>query len=81
MLALGARLDEIELTVGQVCRAAGISKMQLDYWTHKARIPTKGKKQRLYDVESLRTIMLIKQSLASGRTLAGAVAALPARRS
>ena len=25
---------------------AGISKMQSDYWTNKAQIPTKGRKQR-----------------------------------
>ena len=36
-------LDKIELYLGQVCQIAGISKMQLDYWTNKAQIPTKGK--------------------------------------
>ena len=43
-------LDKIELYLGQVCAIAGISKMQLDYWTNKAQIPTKGKKQRIYDM-------------------------------
>ena len=76
VLELGARFEAIELTVGQVCRVAGISKMQLDYWTIKARIPTRGNKQRLYDLTSLRTILEIKRSLASGRTLAAAIAAL-----
>ena len=74
---LGAQLELLQLTVGQVCRVAGISKMKLDYWTIKARIPTEGRKQRLYGLEALRTILLIKRSLASGRTLAAAIAGLP----
>ena len=40
----------LELTLGQVCQVAGISKMQLDYWTQKAEIPTHGRKQRTYDM-------------------------------
>ena len=40
---LSEHLDKIELYLGQVCQIAGISKMQLDYWTNKAQIPTKGK--------------------------------------
>jgi DNA-binding transcriptional MerR regulator len=80
VIALGGRIDTLELTVGQVCRTAGVSKQQLDYWTLKARIPTLGNKQRLYDLASLKTILQIKQSLASGRTLAATIAALPARR-
>jgi len=40
-------LDKIELYLGQVCAIAGISKMQLDYWTNKAQIPTKGKEKGL----------------------------------
>ena len=43
---IAAHLDRVELYLGQVCRLAGISKMQLDYWTNKAQIPTSGKKQR-----------------------------------
>ena len=77
VIHLDARFDLLQLTVGQVCRVAGISKMKLDYWTIKARIPTQGNKQRLYDLEALKTILLIKRSLASGHTLAAAVAALP----
>ena len=79
VIGLGARLETLDFTVGQVCRVAGISKMQLNYWTIKARIPTKGNKQRLYDIASLRTILLIKQSRANGRTLAAAIAVLPAQ--
>ena len=79
VIHLDARFDLLRLTVGQVCRVAGISKMKLDYWTIKARIPTEGNKQRLYDLEALKTILLIKRSLESGRTLAGAIAALPGR--
>ena len=79
LIELDGRLDGLQLTVGQVCRVAGISKMKLDYWTIKARIPTEGKVQRLYELDALKTILLIKRSLASGRTLAAAIAALPVR--
>src|SRR5436190_1798883 len=50
---LSEHLDKVELYLGQVCQIAGISKMQLDYWTNKAQIPTKGKKQRIYDIDEL----------------------------
>ncbi len=50
---LSEHLDKVELYLGQVCQIAGISKMQLDYWTNKAQIPTKGKKQRIYDIDAL----------------------------
>ena len=50
---LAEHLEKIELYLGQVCQIAGISKMQLDYWTNKAQIPTKGKKQRIYDIGAL----------------------------
>ena len=56
---LAQHLDKVELYLGQVCQIAGISKMQLDYWTNKAQIPTKGKKQRIYDIDALETVMLI----------------------
>ncbi|OLE19550.1 MAG: hypothetical protein AUG88_00580 [Actinobacteria bacterium 13_1_20CM_4_68_12] len=36
---LSEHLDKVELYLGQVCQIAGISKMQLDYWTNKAQIP------------------------------------------
>src|ERR1041384_1988602 len=58
---LAEHLDKVELYLGQVCQIAGISKMQLDYWTNKAQIPTKGKKQRIYDMDALETVTLIKQ--------------------
>jgi hypothetical protein len=38
---LAEHLDKVELYLGQVCQIAGISKMQLDYWTNKAQIPTR----------------------------------------
>ena len=68
-------LDRVELYLGQVCRLAGISKMQLDYWTNKAQIPTKGKKQRIYDRDAIETVMLIKQGKDKGMSLAAAIAA------
>jgi DNA-binding transcriptional MerR regulator len=69
------RLDKLELYLGQVCRIAGISKMQLDYWTNKAQIPTKGRKQRIYDLDALETVMLIKQGKDKGLNLGAAIEA------
>jgi DNA-binding transcriptional MerR regulator len=70
---MAAHLDRLELYLGQVCRLAGISKMQLDYWTNKAQIPTKGKKQRIYDLDAIETVMLIKQGKDKGLNLAAAI--------
>jgi DNA-binding transcriptional MerR regulator len=70
---LSAHLDKVELYLGQVCRLAGISKMQLDYWTNKAQIPTKGKKQRIYDMDAVETVMLIKQGKDKGLNLGAAI--------
>jgi DNA-binding transcriptional MerR regulator len=72
---LSEHLDKVELYLGQVCQIAGISKMQLDYWTNKAQIPTKGKKQRIYDIEALETVMLIKQAKDKGLNLGAAIEA------
>jgi hypothetical protein len=66
-------LGKVELYLGQVCQIAGISKMQLDYWTNKAHIPTKGKKQRIYDIDALETVMLIKQAKDKGLNLGAAI--------
>ena len=70
---LSDHLDKVELYLGQVCQIAGISKMQLDYWTNKAQIPTKGKKQRIYDIEALVLVMLIKQAKDKGLNLTAAI--------
>ena len=67
------RLSGIDLYLGQVCQVAGISKMQLDYWTNKAQIPTKGKKQRIYDMDSVELVMLIKQAKDKGLNLGAAI--------
>jgi DNA-binding transcriptional MerR regulator len=72
---LADHLTKVELYLGQVCQIAGISKMQLDYWTNKAQIPTKGKKQRIYDVDALETVMLIKQAKDKGLNLGAAIEA------
>ena len=72
---LSEHLDKLELYLGQVCQIAGISKMQLDYWTNKAQIPTKGKKQRIYDIDALETVMLIKQAKDKGLNLGAAIEA------
>jgi hypothetical protein len=66
-------LAKVELYLGQVCQIAGISKMQLDYWTNKAQIQTKGKKQRIYDINALETVMLIKQAKDKGLNLGAAI--------
>ena len=47
--------------------------MQLDYWTNKAQIPTKGKKQRIYDIDAVETVMLIKQGKDKGLNLSTAI--------
>src|SRR5438132_4645866 len=77
-LDLPAHLEKLELQLGQVCQIAGISKMQLDYWTTKARIPTKGRKQRIYDMDALETVMLIKQAKDKGLNLSAAIEAAEA---
>ena len=56
-----SRLDQLDLYLGQVCAVAGISKMQLDYWTTKAGIETRGRKQRTYDMHSVELVMLISR--------------------
>jgi DNA-binding transcriptional MerR regulator len=68
-------LRKLQLTLGQVCRVAGISRTQLDYWTTKARIATKGKKQRLYDLDALEMVLLIKQGKGKGLSLQAAIEA------
>jgi DNA-binding transcriptional MerR regulator len=70
---IAQHLGKVELYLGQVCQIAGISKMQLDYWTNKAQIPTKGKKQRIYDIDALETVMLIKQAKDKGLNLGAAI--------
>jgi len=72
---LAEHLEKVELYLGQVCRLAGISKMQLDYWTNKAQIPTKGKKQRIYDMNAVETVMLIKQANDKGLKRGAAIEA------
>ena len=72
---LAEHLDKIELYLGQVCAIAGISKMQLDYWTTKAEIPTRGRKQRVYDMEAVELVMLIKQAKDKGLNLGAAISA------
>ena len=72
---LADHLDKVELYLGQVCQIAGISKMQLDYWTTKAEIPTKGRKQRVYDMQAVEMVMLIKQAKDKGLNLGAAISA------
>ncbi len=71
---LAEHLDKVQLYLG-VCQIAGISKMQLDYWTNKAQIPTQGRKQRIYDMDALETVMLIKQAKDKGLNLGAAIEA------
>ena len=68
-----ARLDHLDLYLGQVCAVSGISKMQLDYWTAKAGIVTHGRKQRTYDIRSVELVMLIKQANDKGLNLGAAI--------
>lgn len=73
---LSQHLDKIELSLGQVCQIAGISRMQLDYWTSRAEIATKGRKQRIYDRDAIETVMLIKQARDKGLSLSTAIDAV-----
>ena len=70
---LADHLCKVGFYLGQVCAIAGISKMQLDYWTNKAQIPTSGRKQRIYDIDALETVMLIKQAKDKGLNLGAAI--------
>jgi DNA-binding transcriptional MerR regulator len=70
---LAEHLRKVQLYLGQVCQIAGISKMQLDYWTNKAQIPTEGRKQRIYDMDAVETVMLIKQAKDKGLNLGAAI--------
>lgn len=72
---LAEYLDKLELGFGQVCQLAEISRMQLDYWTEKARIPTKGRKHRIYGRDSVETVLLIKQARDQGLGLQAAIEA------
>ena len=74
-VSVADRVDDLQFTVGQVCRIAGITKMQLDYWTVRGDIPTQGKKQRLYDSHAVETVMLIKQARDLGFDVNAAIAA------
>jgi DNA-binding transcriptional MerR regulator len=49
--------------------------MQLDYWTNKAQIPTRGRKQRLYTMTAVETVALIKQGKDKGLSLGAAIEA------
>jgi hypothetical protein len=74
-VSVADRVGELQFTVGQVCRMAGITKMQLDYWTERGSIQTQGKKQRLYDASAVETVMLIKQARDLGFDVNAAIAA------
>ncbi len=71
-------LRGVELTLGQVCLVTGVTKMQLDYWTQRALIPTGGRKRRTYDVAAIETVLLIKQAKDRGLSLSAAIAAVTA---
>ena len=68
-----AHLGKVGLYLNQVCQIAGISKVQLDYWTDKASIPTGGRKQRIYDIDAVETVLLIKQARERGLSLPAAI--------
>ena len=70
---LRAHLGSLGLYLNQVCQIAGISKVQLDYWTEKAAIPTGGRKQRIYDMDAVETVLLIAQARSKGLSLPAAI--------
>jgi DNA-binding transcriptional MerR regulator len=62
----------VGLYLGQVSAIVGISKAQLDYWTGKARIETRGK-QRIYDYAAVVRLAEIKAGVDAGLSLAAAI--------
>jgi DNA-binding transcriptional MerR regulator len=72
---IAVNLEKVGLYLNQVCQLAGISRVQLDYWTAKAKIPTGGRKQRVYGLDAVETVMLIKQAREKGLSLAAAIEA------
>src|SRR4051812_42430553 len=74
-VSVADRVDDLQFTVGQVCRIAGITKMQLDYWTERGSIPTQGRKQRLYDAPAVEMVILVKQARDLGFDVNAAIAA------
>ena len=79
-VSVAERVTDLEFTVGQVCRIAGITKMQLDLWTERAAIATLGVKQRLYDTDSVEHVMLIAQARELGFSVDAAIEAAAAFR-
>ena len=69
---LADHLDKVELYLGQVTDRRHLG-VKPDYWTNKAQIPTKGKKQRIYDIDALGLVMLIKQAKDKGLNLGTAI--------
>jgi DNA-binding transcriptional MerR regulator len=70
---LSAHLGNLGLYLNQVCQIAGITKVQLDYWTEKAAIPTGGRKQRIYDMDAVELVLLIAQARSKGLSLPAAI--------
>jgi DNA-binding transcriptional MerR regulator len=70
---LAARVAGVGLSLGQVCDVVGITKAQLNYWTLKGRISTSGRKQRIYEFESLQLVDRIKAGVDRGLSLSAAI--------
>ena len=70
---LSEHLGKVGLYLNQVCQITGISKVQLHYWTEKAAIPTAGRKHRIYDVDAVELVLLIKQGRSKGLSLPAAI--------
>jgi DNA-binding transcriptional MerR regulator len=68
------------LTLGQICRVAGVTRARLHCWTARAEIPTAGKTQRLYGMDALELVMLIKRGKQKGLSLEQAVQTAKASR-
>ena len=68
-------MDKVGRDLGTGRQTAGSGKRQADYWTNKGKIPTKGKKQRIYDMDALETGMLINQAKDKGLNLGAAIEA------
>jgi hypothetical protein len=65
------RVVGLEFTVGQVCKIAAVGETRLAHWTWRAGIPTHG--DRMYDLDAVEMVMLIKNGRDLGVDLTAAI--------
>ena len=72
---LAEHLDKVERNLGQsLCDGRYLEDAGRCTWMNKAQIPTKGRKQRIYDMDAVEKVaMLIKQAKDKGLNLGAAI--------